>query len=274
MDIIIVDDELVSLTVLKQLVEKLPDCNARAFTDASAALAWSEQNNPDLVIVDYMMPGLNGIEFTRRLRTLEGKTDTPVLMVTASGDREVRNSALQNGINDFLNKPFDFVELQARATNMLALRASQKKLANRALLLAEAAAAGRAAGDTVQGEGTDRVLDVHMTRARLAADEALLGEIASIFIRTVPELLTSIGTALSGNDLKRALGQAHSLKGAVAAFEAPEVFNSLAQVETHARNRDPEAAAAAFAMAEALVERLFSELAPIVQRSAVRETPA
>ena len=205
---------------------------------------------------------------------LEGKGDTPVLMVTASGDREVRNSALQNGINDFLNKPFDFVELQARATNMLALRASQKKLANRALLLAEAAAAGRAAGDTVQADSTDRVLDVHMTRARLAADEALLGEIASIFIRTVPELLSSIGTALSGNDLKRALGQAHSLKGAVAAFEAPEVFNSLAQVETHARNHDPEAAAAAFAMAEALVERLFSELAPIVQRSAVRETPA
>lgn len=273
MDIIIVDDELVSLTVLKQLVEKLADCSARSFTEASVALAWCARHDPDLLIVDYMMPEFNGIEFTKRFRCLDGKTDTPVLMVTASGDREVRNSALQSGINDFLNKPFDFVELQARATNMLALRASQRKLANRAALLAEAAAAGRTA-DTGQVGNPDRLLDISMTRARLAADEALLGEIASIFIRTVPQLLTSIGTSLSGNDLKRALGQAHSLKGAVAAFEAPEVFNSLAQVETHARNDDPKAAAAAFAMAEALVERLFQELAPIVQRSAVRETHA
>lgn len=137
MDIIIVDDEPVSVTMLKRLVEKLPDCNGRGFTQASAALAWCKQNDPDLVIVDYMMPELNGIEFTRHLRALDGKADTPLLMVTASADREVRNSALQNGINDFLNKPFDFVELQARASNMLALRCSQKKLANRALLLAE-----------------------------------------------------------------------------------------------------------------------------------------
>ena len=60
MNIIIVDDELVSLTVLKQLVEKLPDCCAQGFTDASAALVHCEQNDPDLVLVDYMMPDLNG----------------------------------------------------------------------------------------------------------------------------------------------------------------------------------------------------------------------
>ena len=137
MDIIIADDEPVSVTMLKRLVEKLPDCNCRGFTQASAALSWCEQSEPDLVIVDYMMPELNGIEFARRLRSLDGRNDTPLLMVTASADREVRNTALQNGINDFLNKPFDFVELQARVSNMLALRSSQKKLANRAFLLAE-----------------------------------------------------------------------------------------------------------------------------------------
>ncbi|HEV7802638.1 MAG TPA: HD domain-containing phosphohydrolase, partial [Burkholderiales bacterium] len=65
------------------------------------------------------------------------KVDTPVLMVTAADDRELRHRALTLGINDFLNKPFDQIELQARARNMLALRASQKKLASRALLLAD-----------------------------------------------------------------------------------------------------------------------------------------
>ena len=271
MEIIIVDDELVSLTVLQQLVEKLPDCQARGFTDAAAALKWCEQNDPDLVIVDYMMPELNGIKFTRRLRALAGKEDTPVLMVTASAEREVRTSALQNGINDFLNKPFDFIELQARATNMLALRCSQKRLAGR-----DSPDGDQAFGFAPQPAhvvNSDPLLDVNMTRARLAADEALLGDIARIFIRTVPQLLSSISTALSANDLKRAFGQAHSLKGAVAAFEAPEVFNSLAQVETHVRNHDAEAAAAAFAMAQALVERLARELAPIVARQADRTAP-
>jgi DNA-binding response OmpR family regulator len=270
MNIIIVDDELVSLTVLKQLVEKLPDCCAQGFTDASAALVHCEQNDPDLVLVDYMMPDLNGIDFTRRLRAIAGRADTPVLMVTASGDGEVRDSALQSGINDFLNKPFDFVELQARATNMLALRASQKKLAQ-----VGGGANGITAGAaSTPGSGADNVLDVNMTRARLAADEALLGEIARIFMRTVPELLSSIETSLSVNDLKRAFGHAHSLKGAVAAFEAPEVFNSLARVEEHAKNHDAEAASAAFALAEALVQRLVRELSLIVQRNGPGEAGA
>ena len=87
MEIIIVDDELVSLTVLKQLVAKLPDCHVRAFTDPSAALAWCKPNVPDVVIVDYMMPDLNGIEFTRRLCALEGRAQTPLMMVSASADR-------------------------------------------------------------------------------------------------------------------------------------------------------------------------------------------
>ncbi|MGZ5091871.1 MAG: response regulator [Burkholderiales bacterium] len=269
MNIIIVDDELVSLTVLKQLVEKLPDCCAQGFTDALAALAYCEQNDPDLVLVDYMMPVLNGIDFTRRLRAIAGRADTPVLMVTASGDGEVRDSALQSGINDFLNKPFDFVELQARATNMLALRASQKKLGQ-----VGGGATGITAAASTPGSDTDNVLDVNMTRARLAADEALLSEIARIFMRTVPELLSSIETSLSRNDLKRAFGHAHSLKGAVAAFEAPEVFNSLARVEEHAKNHDAEAASAAFALAEALVRRLVRELASIVQRNGPGEAGA
>jgi putative two-component system response regulator len=137
MNIIIVDDTPVSVTVLRRLVEKMPGCAPIGFTDPVQALAWCESNDPDLVIVDYQMPQIDGIEFTRRFRALTGKSEIPVLMVTASSDRELRHRALESGINDFLNKPFDLVELQARARNMLALSASYKKLANRALLLAE-----------------------------------------------------------------------------------------------------------------------------------------
>jgi putative nucleotidyltransferase with HDIG domain len=137
MDIVIIDDSPIIIALLKKLVSRMDDCRAIPFTSASQALGWCIENEPDLVIVDYMMPEMDGIQFTRRFRLLPGKSDTPVLMVTAAEDRELRHRALTLGINDFLNKPFDQIELEARARNMLALRSSQKKLANRALLLAD-----------------------------------------------------------------------------------------------------------------------------------------
>ncbi|HEV7803631.1 MAG TPA: response regulator, partial [Burkholderiales bacterium] len=137
MDIVLVDDSPITIALLKRLVGKLADCRAFPFTSAAEGLAWCVANEPDLVIVDYMMPEMDGIEFARRFRLLPGKAEIPLLMVTAADDRELRHRALTLGINDFLNKPFDQIELQARARNMLALRSSQKKLANRALLLAD-----------------------------------------------------------------------------------------------------------------------------------------
>ena len=135
MDIVIVDDSPIIIALLKKLVSRMDDCRAIPFTSASQALGWCVENDPDLVIVDYMMPEMDGIQFARRFRLLPQKSDTPLLMVTAADDRELRHRALTLGINDFLNKPFDQIELEARARNMLALRSSQKKLASRALLL-------------------------------------------------------------------------------------------------------------------------------------------
>ncbi len=137
MDVVIVDDSPVMVMLLKKLVASLPECRALEFTSSTQALEWCAAHDPDLVMVDYLMPDLNGLQFAERFRRLEGKAHTPLLMLTATADRELRHRALQLGINDFLNKPFDGVELHARARNMLALRAGQKKLASRALLLAD-----------------------------------------------------------------------------------------------------------------------------------------
>ena len=262
MDITIIDDEPVSLAVLKQLVGKLPDCHAQGFTQASAALAWCKANDPDLIIVDYEMPDVNGVEFAKRLRALPGRAETPVLMVTVKADREVRSSAIESGITEFLYKPFDFVELQSCASRMLGLRAS-KQLADGAILLGE----DEGVPTEVEECGhADRLLDLNATRARLGGDKKLVAQVAGIFIRTVPHVLTSIRAALNAKDFERVLGQVTALKGAVASLEAPQVFNFLADVETHARARDASATATAFTVANALVGRLIAELAPLVPR--------
>jgi DNA-binding response OmpR family regulator len=257
MEVIIVDDEPVCLAVLKKLIGKLPDCQPRAFSQASAALAWCDSNDPDVVVIDYMMPELDGIEFTRRLR-VEHESDTPLLMVSANADPAVRDRALKTGINDFLNKPYDSVELQARVGNMLALRSSQKKLTK------QAAASRDSTNTSANPQSTNvsaTVLDVHATLARLGGDAALVGDVARIFTRTVPLLLTLLADALNDSNFPCVYEAASSLKGAVATVEAPEVLNSVTELETQAKKRDIGAAAAAFLTAQMQVRRLMSELA-------------
>lgn len=135
MKVAIIDDAQVNLTLLQHQVRKLPDCEPFCFTDPVAGLEWCLENAPDLVVVDYMMPQLSGIEITQKFR--ERFPDIPVLMVTANHETNLRHQALKLGVTDFLNKPLDNVEFLARAQNMLALHQSRKNLADHASWLAD-----------------------------------------------------------------------------------------------------------------------------------------
>jgi len=134
--IVIIDDTEIDLKLMSHLVQKLGGCEPLCFSESAKALAWCQFNDPDLIIVDYMMPAPDGLAFTRLFRALPGKTDIPLLMVTVNGGVEVRHRALELGANDFLTKPIDKIELLSRVKNMLALRSSQKKLADHAEWLA------------------------------------------------------------------------------------------------------------------------------------------
>ncbi|PWB59073.1 MAG: two-component system response regulator [Nitrosomonadales bacterium] len=134
--IVIIDDTQINLTLMSHLVQKLGGCEPLCFSESAKALEWCRLNDPDLIIVDYMMPAPDGLEFTQLFRTLPGKADIPLLMVTANDHLEVRYRALELGANDFLTKPIDKTELLGRVKNMLSLRNSQKKLADHAEWLA------------------------------------------------------------------------------------------------------------------------------------------
>ena len=135
MKVVIVDDTHINLVLMSRLMEKLEGVATVAFQSASEALAWCRENPYDLLILDYMMPDLNGLEFIRGLGGAP-RDRPPVLMVTASQDVEIRHRALENGANDFLIKPIDKVEFLARTRNMLELRRATVALQNRASWLA------------------------------------------------------------------------------------------------------------------------------------------
>jgi len=129
--IAIIDDSDINLTLLKHLVIKLGGCEPLLFNESRVGLQWCIDNEPDLVIVDYMMPELDGLGFIEALRAAPGRSELPVLMITANDDKAIRYEALERGATDFLTKPVDTAEFRARAKNMLSLRESQKRMANR-----------------------------------------------------------------------------------------------------------------------------------------------
>lgn len=135
--VLLVDDTEINLILFEALINKLGESKTTKFICSTEGLAWAQANDPDLVIVDYMMPDLDGIEFIRRLRETPGKEFVPILMITANDQKQVRYRALNVGATDFFTKPVDKIEFLARVSNMLALSDARKKLADKAVWLAE-----------------------------------------------------------------------------------------------------------------------------------------
>ncbi len=130
--IVLIDDIQLNLTLLWHLVKRIDGYKPLNFLDPKEALEWCMDNEYELVVVDYMMPEMDGIEFIKRLKSNPGHEDIPVLMVTANDEVDVRHTALEAGATDFLTKPIDKVEFMIRVRNMLSLRDHQCKLSDKA----------------------------------------------------------------------------------------------------------------------------------------------
>ncbi|MGI9134392.1 MAG: HD-GYP domain-containing protein [Rhodoferax sp.] len=135
--VLIVDDTEVNLILFSALVKKLEHCEPHAFAMARDALAWAKEHIPDLVIVDYMMPDIDGLEFIRLLREIPGREAVSVVMITANDQRQLRYRALDLGANDFLTKPVDKIEFLARTRNMLIVNDARKQHTDRSTWLSE-----------------------------------------------------------------------------------------------------------------------------------------
>ena len=133
--VLMVDDNMTNLVLVRHLVTRMEGCEALAFTDPGAALAALADTEVDIVLVDYRMPEIDGIEFIRRMRAMPRHEHVPIVMVTTVDERDVTIEALEAGATDFLTKPLEPIEFKVRMRNLLALRGAQKRLAERAARL-------------------------------------------------------------------------------------------------------------------------------------------
>jgi two-component system response regulator RpfG len=132
----VVDDQSTGRAILEQVVRGLDErVVVEGFARPVDAVVWATRHISDLVLVDYMMPEMDGIEFVKRLRALPGYEHVPIVMITVHDDRKVRYAALDAGITDFLTKPIDARECLARCRNLLTLRRQHVILEDRRRLL-------------------------------------------------------------------------------------------------------------------------------------------
>ena len=197
-------------------------------SDGEEAMLLAQENAPDLVLLDWMIEGLSGIEVCRRLRRLPGSANVPIIMLTARGEEADRVRGLETGADDYVTKPFSPRELVARVGAVLrrvrpALAGEQLSYADLEMdIVSHKVKRGNDAVqlgptefrllrhflehprrvfsrerllDAVWGQDSDielRTIDVHIRRLR----KAINGEGKSDIIRTV----RSAGYALDSED--------------------------------------------------------------------------
>ena len=123
MNVLIIDDQPSSRMILRCVLERMDmDLLLHEFSDPEEALLWCENFRPDFVLLDYRMPGMDGIEFARRFRLSAQHQDVPLVLVTAADDDVMRRKAVEAGILDVVLKPINPRDLKARCTNLMNLR--------------------------------------------------------------------------------------------------------------------------------------------------------
>ena len=158
--ILMIDDEPVNLILLEQVLREKGYTRLRAVNDSRTAIAVLAEFQPDLILLDLMMPHVDGFAILEALRDgQENDTFLPVLVLTADASEKTKLRALAAGATDFLHKPFDRTEVLLRIRNLLQSRNAHMLLDNQRAALEEAI--------------RERTAELHETIARTQRSEAV-----------------------------------------------------------------------------------------------------
>jgi len=171
--VLVVDDGAANRQLVEAYLAGL-DCDVRLAEDGPTALARLEAEPPDLVLLDVQMPGMDGYEVCRRIKsTTRGKL-IPVVMITALNQTDDRVRALESGADDFMAKPVEQVELVARVRSALRLKALYNTLDSAEHVIFALAAAVEAK-DASTEKHTQRVAEsARQVGRRLGLNELML----------------------------------------------------------------------------------------------------
>ena len=125
--ILLVDDNLQNLELMQAYLEDLP-CEVRTAVDGIEATEQIEQRQPDIILLDVMMPRMSGFEVCQKLKSAPRTRDIIIVMVTALHEVGDFERAVECGTDDFLTKPVNKLELLTRVKSLLRVRLLKRKL--------------------------------------------------------------------------------------------------------------------------------------------------
>jgi two-component system, cell cycle response regulator len=128
--ILIVDDEPLDVKLLEASLSR-EDYRVFSAHDGPTAVEKVETIQPDLILLDIMMPSIDGYEVTRRLKTSAKTRDIPIILITSLTGIDDKNKGMQAGADEFLNKPVNTTELLARVKSLIRLKKYQEQLKSR-----------------------------------------------------------------------------------------------------------------------------------------------
>ena len=118
--VVIVDDASENLMVMESILAK--DYSLKLFNNAKEALDHANANPPDLILLDIMMPDIDGFEMCRRIKANPGLVDIPVIFITSKNEDEYEEMGFSVGASDFIHKPINAAILAARVKTHLKIK--------------------------------------------------------------------------------------------------------------------------------------------------------
>jgi putative two-component system response regulator len=162
MKIVIIDDEPVNVALLEEILVENEYTRFESVVDSKRALEVCKNSQPDLVLLDLMMPPPDGFAILELLRSDASEIFLPIVVLTADTNEESKRRALEAGATDFLLKPFDHTEVALRIRNLLKSRRAHLLLDNQRAALEDAI--------------RDRTVELRATIAELQKTNDLLAE--------------------------------------------------------------------------------------------------
>ncbi len=236
MKILIVDDEPANLALLQYILLGAGFSQLRTTTSPREVSGIYDEFAPDLILLDLMMPGIDGFEVMRQIgERVQPEDRVPILVLTADVSSETRYRALGVGASDFLTKPFDHVEVLLRIRHLLQIRAQHQQLARQKDTLEETVAARTGELRSTLGQLEETVARLRDTQQQVIQHERMsaLGSMAAGLAHDFNNALSLIlgYSELLQTDLKGSPFEARSddFLGTIitAGQDAAKMFNRL-----------------------------------------------
>jgi len=218
--VLVVDDSDINCEVAARILER-EGAHVQTVSDGQSALDWLRQwaDQVDAVLMDVQMPIMDGYEATRRIRDELGRTDLPVIALTAGAFSHQRDAALAAGMNDFLAKPFDVDAM------ISALQRLTGCVAEPAGVAPAAAPEQSAAGPSLPGIDTVRGLLIW------GDDITQFRRYLQLFTDTYAEAGRTIAANCAAGDMAAAKTLAHKLSGTAGSLALPEVERAAREID-------------------------------------------